>query len=104
MSGTGKINDFVPIGTSLVGEVTLLGKVTGKNNKDEQIERLRKQLKETQQDLQIRINDNADMYAKLCNALMQLDEANAIILSLIDSRSTAVETYIKKYGVKNESR
>jgi len=46
MSGTGKINDFVPIGTSLVGEVTFHGKVTGKNNKDEQIERLQEQLSE----------------------------------------------------------
>ena len=59
---------------------------------------------ELEQELQIRTEQNANMYAKLCNALMQLDEANAIILSLIDSRSTAVETYIKKYGVKNEPR
>ena len=46
---------------------------------DGEIERLQEQLKETQQELQIRINDNADMYAKLCNVLMQLEEANAII-------------------------
>lgn len=46
MSGTGKINDFIPIGTSLVGEVTFFGQVTGKNNKDEQIARLQEQLSE----------------------------------------------------------
>ena len=57
---------------------------------------------ELEQELEIRTNDNADLYARLCNTLMQLDEANAIILSLIDSRSSAVEAYFKKYGVKNE--
>lgn len=40
------------------------------------VKKLQEQLKEVQQELQIRINDNADMYAKLCNALMQLEEAN----------------------------
>ena len=75
MSGTGKINDFVPIGTSLVGEITFHGQVNGKNNKDEQIERLQE----------------------------QLNEANEVILSLpADKISTCMIAceYLEKWGVK----
>ena len=72
MSGTGKINDFVPIGTSLVGEVTFHGKVTGKNNKDEQIERLQEQLK----------------------------EANEVIKWYAQPDTGSAKDYLEKWGVK----
>lgn len=82
---------------------------------DGEIERLQEQLKETQQELQIRINDNADMYAKLCNVLMQLEEANQIIKwynslenLLIDGgwqlltgqKKGTAEKYLKKWRVE----
>ena len=70
--------------------------------------KLQEQLKETKQELQIRINDNADMYAKLCNALMQLEEANAIIKdmrpfiqgSMKRETFARILNYEEKWGVK----
>ena len=55
------------------------------HDQNKTIECLQEQLKEKQQELQIRINDNADMYAKLCNALMQLEEANDVIKGYADA-------------------
>ena len=37
------------------------------------------EIKELKQELEIRINDNAELHAKLCNALLQLEEANKVI-------------------------
>lgn len=34
---------------------------------------------ELEQELKIRIEDNAELYTKLCNALMQIEEANKVI-------------------------
>lgn len=64
-------------------------------------------IKELEQELEIRINDNADLYSKLCNALMQLEDANKIMKKYaetetddwIDSRMPA-ESYLKKWEVK----
>lgn len=75
---------------------------------------LQEQLKETQQELQIRINDNADMYAKLCNTLMQLEEANDIIKEYVETTPKVpndgwhipnynldnAECYLEKWGIK----
>lgn len=85
MGGTGKINDFVPIGTSLVGEVTFHGKVTGKNNKDEQIERLQEQLKEA--------NAIIKKCADYCTVGCYYDERDEEMA--LDSK-----TYLEKWGVK----
>ena len=79
-----------------------------------ELERLQEQLKEVQQELQIRINDNADMYSKLCNALMQLEEANNIIKKYVETIPKVpndgchipnynfdnAECYLKKWGIK----
>lgn len=40
---------------------------------------------ELEQELQIRTEQNADLYAKLCNALMQLEEANDVIKGYADA-------------------
>lgn len=68
------------------------------HDQNKMIESLQEQLKETQQELQIRINDNADMYAKLCNALMQLEEANNIIKQYCFYEYG--KPYLKKWGVE----
>ena len=41
--------------------------------------KLQSEMRDLEQELEIRTNDNAELYAKLCNALMQLDVANRII-------------------------
>ena len=68
-------------------------------------------IRELEQELEIRINDNADIYAKLCNALMQLEEANEVIKKyskLEDLMSCAIglsyeeppaKNYLKKWSV-----
>lgn len=59
---------------------------------------------ELEQELQIRTEQNADLYAKLCNALMQIEEANRII-GIIgcqckhDDMQMCID-YCKKWGVK----
>lgn len=73
-----------------------------------------------EQELKIRTEDNAELYAKLCNALVQLNEANEILkvygtpitrIVKADEKSVVTETipycdstlaanYLKKYEVK----
>lgn len=75
---------------------------------------------ELEQELKIRTEDNAELYAKLCNALVQLNEANEILkvygtpitrIVKADEKSVVTETipycdstlaanYLKKYEVK----
>ena len=68
---------------------------------------------ELEQELEIRTNDNADLYARLCNALMQLDEANTIIKEYShddfytkgggryeNPNPFFARKYLKKWGVK----
>lgn len=38
-----------------------------------------KKIHELEQELKIRIDANADLYAKLCNSLNQIEEANKVI-------------------------
>ena len=74
---------------------------------------------ELEQELKIRIDDNAELYTKLCNALVQLNEANEILkvygtpitrIVKADEKSIVTETipycdstlasnYLKKYEV-----
>ena len=55
---------------------------------------------ELEQELQIRTEQNAELYAKLCNALMQLEEANKLIKDYWDEYPVVVKDYLEKWGVK----
>lgn len=68
---------------------------------------------ELEQELKIRIEDNAELYAKLCNALVQLNEANEILKHMrilqvqteketitMEIKCAEIEQYLKKYEVK----
>lgn len=68
---------------------------------------------ELEQELKIRIEDNAELYKKLCNALMQLNDANELIKRYKGVFSWCasnihggqnfekdIQEYIKKWGVK----
>ena len=74
---------------------------------------------ELEQELKIRVEDNAELYTKLCNALMQLKEANEVIkitnrvsgnidLSQmvyedrrkVDGITMQTGSYLEKWGVK----
>lgn len=75
---------------------------------------------ELEQELKIRIDDNAELYTKLCNALMQIEEANKLIKlygtpiqieryrdekCIVTERvpytdRQLAEQYLKKWGVK----
>ena len=56
-------------------------------------EELKKQyeIRDLKQELQIRTEQNAELYAKLCNALMQIEEANEVI------KLYGTPIYIEKY-------
>ena len=62
---------------------------------------------ELEQELKIRIEDNAELYTKLCNALMQLNDATVIISRFKRITPYApggkylekdIQEYIKKWG------
>lgn len=58
---------------------------------------------ELEQEIKIRIDDNASLYAKLCNALNQLNEANDCINSAqisLRGYMLKISEYKKKWGVK----
>lgn len=58
---------------------------------------------ELEQELKIRIEDNAELYTNLCNALMQLNEANDCINSAqisLRGYMLKINEYKKKWGVK----
>ena len=62
---------------------------------------------ELEQELQIRTEQNADLYAKLCNALMQLEEANKAIIDSYEEalyceswEIPAAKEYIDKWRIK----
>lgn len=56
---------------------------------------------ELKQELEICKDDKADLYAKLCNALMQLKEANKIIKKLYKESGNPIGCdYLEKWGVK----
>ena len=66
--------------------------------------KLQYEMRDLQQELEIRTNDNAELYAKLCNALVQIEDANKIMKKLSIWKNTygkeLVCRYIKKWGVK----
>lgn len=68
---------------------------------------------ELEQELKVRVEDNAELYTKLCNALNQLNEANEVIKHIkllkiktndcemtIEAICPEAEQYLKKWGVK----
>ena len=57
------------------------------------------------EELQQRVDDNASIYAKLCNVLVQLDEANEMIkwFSLIFPEQKDIVKYFKKYGISEKN-
>ena len=63
-----------------------------------------KKIHELEQELKIRTEDNAELYAKLCNALVQLNEANDTIIGMIGAGSYQADemgkAYFKKWGVE----
>lgn len=63
--------------------------------------KLQYEIRDLKQELEIRINDNADLYAKLCNALMQLNEAEYYLKELpygLDS----YKKYAEKWKIVNK--
>lgn len=71
------------------------------------IEELVSKNHELEQELKIRIDDNADLYAKLCNALMRLQEADEILYDFICNPYPNPITYemrekLEKYHKKYE--
>lgn len=80
--------------------------------------KLQYELRDMEQELKIRTEQNAELYAKLCNALTQIEEANKVIkktnsmsgnvdlskLSYQDRRkvdgiTSQTYEYLKKWGV-----
>lgn len=68
---------------------------------------------ELEQELKIRVEDNAELYTKLCNALNQLNEANELLKHMrilqvqteketitMEIKCPEIEQYLKKYEVK----
>ena len=55
---------------------------------------------ELKQELEICKDDKADLYAKLCNALMQLEEANKLLKGLYDDSSCRLDHhgYCQEHG------
>lgn len=82
-------------------------------------QKLQYEFRDIEQELKIRTEQNAELYAKLCNALVQLNEANEILkvygtpitrIVKADEKSIVTETipycdstlaanYLKKYEV-----
>lgn len=73
---------------------------------------LEKKCHELEEELQQRIDDNAELYTKLCNALNQLNEANEILKHMrilqvqteketitMEIKCPEIEQYLKKYEV-----
>lgn len=76
------------------------------------IEELVSKNHELEQELEIRINDNAELYIKLCNALMRLQEANEILFDFMChpypqpityEMREKLEKYHKKYEISEKS-
>lgn len=76
------------------------------------IEELVSKNHELEQELEIRINENADLYANLCNALMRLNEADDILTDFIChpypqpityEMREKLEKYSKKYEISLKS-
>jgi len=68
--------------------------------------KLQYEMRDLEQELEIRTKDNADLYAKLCNALTQLEEANEIIANFrtydFTRNDELAEEYQVKYGIAGE--
>lgn len=81
--------------------------------------KLQYELRDMEQELKIRTEQNAELYAKLCNALTQLEEANKVIKKInsmsgnvdlsplpykdrrkVDGITTETYEYLKKWGVE----
>lgn len=75
--------------------------------------KLQQELRDMEQELKIRTEQNAELYAKLCNALVQLNEANEILKHMrilqvqteketitMEIKCAEIEQYLKKWGVK----
>ena len=84
MSGTGKINDCFPIGTSLVREVTVGRILSETSKKDEQIARLQEQLNE--------VNEVIKKHKRFEVALKVEKGTLTGVYPAVD--------YLKKWGVK----
>ena len=106
MSGTGKINDFVPIGTSLVGEATFITKEMAKalNTQREIMERLQKRNKKLEKMAFHYIPEEWNtMLRKIERLQEQLDDANSILKNVFISSAyykTKRAKYLEKWGVK----
>lgn len=65
---------------------------------------LQYEIMDLKQELQIRTEQNAELYAKLCNALMQLEDANRVITSYIRNfpleKYGPAESYCDRWKVK----
>ena len=80
--------------------------------------KLQYELRDREQELKIRTEQNAELYAKLCNALTQLEEANKVIKKInsmsgnvdlsplpyedrrkVDGITMQTGSYLEKWGV-----
>ena len=70
------------------------------------VDKLLEENRELKEELQQRIEDNANMYATLCDTLTQLREANKVLVGLIAPQTPSLEPvteYLEKWKVKDDT-
>lgn len=60
-----------------------------------------KKIHDLEQELQIRTEQNADLYSKICNAIVQINEANEVIKKLYKESGNPIGCdYLEKWDVE----